>query len=323
MVHPLRCSMTHVHLHAAQNTSRYLILVLASTFLQGSSFVASKILLDDVQPLWLAAMRFLVAALSLAPILIPKWVRRPPGDTTAMPWWRLAVIGLFQTAGVMAFLNLGLQQTTAPKAAILMASNPLLVALLAGVLLNERVRAMAWIGLGLAFIGVIICIGVAAVTNGSIGQGDVLVMAGSACWAVATLVTKRFNLSVDTLVLSFWQMLIGAVALAVLALMRGDAFTLPGSSGAWIAFLWLAIPASTGAMGLWFAALRVGGAVHTSGFLFLCPLFAALIAFAMTGEMLSRNEIGGGVLIAGGIYLVSRQAKGLVARSSENRRETR
>ena len=170
---------------------RYLLLILGSTFLQGSSFVASKAVLVELPPLWLAALRFFVAALSLRPWL---WLRRRrrartgPPVAFALPWLRLALVGLLQTTGVMAFLTLGLMQTTASRAAILMASNPLLVALLAGLLLKERVRPLAWLGLLLAFAGVVICIGVQAVLGGTVGHGELLVIAGSTCWALASLV---------------------------------------------------------------------------------------------------------------------------------------
>ncbi|WP_075255851.1 DMT family transporter [Herbaspirillum camelliae] len=285
---------------------RYLLLILSSTFLQGSSFVASKVVLTELAPLWLAALRFFVAALSLLPWLHCR-SRIASGTAfpvTTFPWLQLIIIGLLQTAGVMAFLTMGLTQTTASKAAILMASNPLLVALLAGILLKERVRPLGWLGLALAFTGVVVCIGAQSVASGAIGHGEVLVMMGSACWALATLVSKRFRLAVNTWTLAFWQMLIGAVALALLAAWRGESFALPTHTT--VAFLWLAIPASTGAMGLWFAALHKGGAVRTSGFLFLCPFFAAVITFAISGEMLSAHELAGGVLIAVGIVLLSR-----------------
>lgn len=257
--------------------------------------------------MWLATSRFFLAALSLAPVLIPRFLRFQRDRASQMPWLQLAVIGLLQTAGVMSFLTIGLMSTTAPMGAILMASNPLLVALLAGLLLNEPVRGRAWAGLAISFVGVVICIGVGTVTHGGIGRGELMVMLGSACWAVATIVSKRFNLAVDTWVVAFWQMLFGSIALAIIALLRGDSLSLPTSATTWLYFLWLAIPASTGAMGLWFAALRLGGAVHTSGFLFLCPLFAALIAFLLHGELVSWNQVAGGVLIATGIVLVTRR----------------
>ncbi|WFT83555.1 DMT family transporter [Methylobacterium sp. CB376] len=290
-----------------RSSRSYLVLVLLSTFLQGSSFVATKAVLQDVQPMWLATLRFALAAVSLLPVLIPRLLRPRGEGGPPLPWLRLAIIGLLQSTGVMAFLNIGLTSTTAPMAAILMASNPLLVALLAGLVLREPVRGQVWAGLAISFIGVVICIGAGTVIHGAVGRGELLVMLGSTCWALATLVTKRFNLHVDAWVLAFWQMLFGSMALALVALVRGDDFSLPASTTTWLYFLWLAIPASTGAMGLWFAALRIGGAVHTSGFLFLCPLFAAVMAFVLHGEVVSWNEIAGGLLIAIGIVLVTRQ----------------
>ncbi|HGE6737074.1 TPA: EamA family transporter [Serratia marcescens] len=129
---------------------RYLLLILSSTFLQGSSFIASKVVLTELPPLWLAAIRFFVAALSLLPRL---WIRRSDKvaagtsiSFSGMPWLGLIFIGLLQTAGVMAFLTLGLTKVIASKAAILMASNPLLVALLAGILVSPLIGAITLIG---------------------------------------------------------------------------------------------------------------------------------------------------------------------------------
>ncbi|WP_051045057.1 DMT family transporter [Methylobacterium sp. B1] len=294
----------------------YLVLVLLSTFLQGSSFVATKAVLVDVQPLWLATIRFMLAALSLLPVLLPRLLRARRDEKVSMPWLQLATIGLLQTTGVMAFLNIGLTSTTAPMAAILMASNPLLVAILAGVVLKEPVRRQAWAGLAISFVGVIICIGTGTIVNGSVGRGELLVIVGSTCWAFATIVSKSFKIHVGPWVLAFWQMSFGSIALAFIALIRGDQFSLPSSPTTWIYFLWLAIPASTGAMGLWFAALRIGGAVRTSGFLFLCPLFAAIINFVIRGELISWNEIVGGALIAIGIFIVTWQRQSLPSRAT-------
>ncbi|GAB3477448.1 EamA family transporter [Azotobacter salinestris] len=78
---------------------RYLLLILCSTFLQGSSFVASKVVLTELPPVWLATLRFFVAALSLLPWLWLRHRNRVAGGMavpiTAMPWLRLAVIGRF------------------------------------------------------------------------------------------------------------------------------------------------------------------------------------------------------------------------------------
>jgi len=118
--------MSNAAVAQAKTNWTYFSLVLASTFLQGSSFVATKIMLTSMPPLWVAAIRFFIAALSLLPLVIYRHLKDPV-SLVNIPWLKLFVIGLFQTAGVMAFLNIGLSYTTPSTAAILMASNPLLI----------------------------------------------------------------------------------------------------------------------------------------------------------------------------------------------------
>jgi drug/metabolite transporter (DMT)-like permease len=291
--------------HTATRT--WLGLILASTFLQGSSFVSTKIVLTDIAPLWTAALRFFVAAISLMPFTWSS-MRRQKLRLKDLPWAKLAVIGSLQTTGVMAFLNLGLTSTTPSIAAILMASNPLLVVILARLFLHEAISPAALSGLVLAFIGVVICIGVTGAGTSGIGHGEWLVALASACWAASTVLNKKFNLALSAWVLTFWQMLIGAILLALLAAGYGQPFSLPATPSHWVAFAWLCVPASTIAMGLWFAALRIGGSVQTSGFLFLCPLFAAIIAFFVTGELPHPHEIAGGCLIGTGLYVLSKRS---------------
>jgi drug/metabolite transporter (DMT)-like permease len=270
--------------------------------------VSTKIVLADVAPLWTAALRFLVASLSLLPFMCSS-MRQQKAGLRDLPWAKLAIIGSLQTTGVMAFLNVGLESTTPSTAAILMASNPLLVVILARIWLREAISAGAFLGLILAFIGVVICIGIADTGNAARGHGEWLVALASVCWAVSTVLNKKFNLALSAWVLTFWQMLIGAILLALLAAGSRQPFSLPSTAAHWGAFAWLCIPASTAAMGLWFAALRIGGSVQTSGFLFLCPLFAAFITFCLTGQLPHPHEIAGGCLIGIGLYVLSKRQK--------------
>lgn len=289
----------------AKTNWTYFSLVLASTFLQGSSFVTTKIMLSSMPPLWIAAIRFFIAALSLLQLVIYCHIKHPV-SLVNIPWLKLFVIGLFQTTGVMTFLNIGLSYTTPSTAAILMAGNPLLVVILARLVLGERVSFRAILGLVVAFVGVVICIGIGGAYSTGIGWGKILIILASSCWAIATIINKKFNLYLDPWVTTFWQMLMGSLVLLVVALWSQQPFTLPTTTSHWLIFLWLAIPASTGAMGLWFAALKIGGAVHTSGFLFLCHLFSAIITYFALGTILSMQELVGGILIGVGIYVLSR-----------------
>lgn len=295
--------------HFSSQTSRYLVTLIAATVLFGSSFPATKLLLNDIPPLMLVAMRFLCAALSLLPILALQARRQPVERRQPLAWSRIGLIALLQTAGSMGLLNIGLQYTSPAHASIIMASNPLLVAVIALLVFGERLHRVNCLGLLVAFAGVVLCVSASAGAAQSSFTGDAVVALGAACWAVATLAVKRFGTGMTVWQMNFWQMLIGAIALFGLALLRGETFAWPPTAHAWLLFAWLALPATTGAMVLWFKALQMGGAVLTSSFLFLSPLFSILISWGLLGYPLQAREVIGGIVIGVGIALLSRQGR--------------
>jgi drug/metabolite transporter (DMT)-like permease len=73
------------------------------------------------------------------------------------------------------------------------------------------------------------------------------------------------------------------LAILVIAYGTGEHWPRSVTPQQWGWFLWLAIPASTGAFGLWFAALAKGGAMRTSGFLFLSPSFTVILSYFILG----------------------------------------
>ena len=109
-------------------------------------------------------------------------------------------------------------------------------------------------------------------------------------------------------------MLIGGLALLGVAYATGESWPAGLTLAGWGWFLWLAIPASTGSFGLWFVALRTGGATRTSGYLFLTPLFTALLSVPILGAGLSGRQAAGGALVGLGLWLVNREPS---ARHSE------
>lgn len=283
---------------------KYNFIIITSTFLQGSSFVCTKILVQTIDPLWLAFIRFFLAAISLLPFII--YIQRKHNIIfRKIPWMKISIIGLLQTAGVMIFLNIGLVYTTASMSAIIMASNPLLVTILAFIFLKEKTSIIGITGLFISFTGVVICLNL-SFSNFHISKGEFIVIIASTCWAISTLLSRKFNLSLSHWLITFYQMLIGSLIILFISLLKHTTFTLPTELNTWLALCWLIIPASTGAMGLWFLALKIGGAVQSSGYLFLCPFFSALISFILFNVKPTRHEIIGGILIGIGIFILAK-----------------
>jgi drug/metabolite transporter (DMT)-like permease len=293
---------------------RWIATLVAATFLMGSSFVAGKILLTaGWPPLLLVGWRFLVAALATLPLVRifdgPVIQAIFPADLRRRDGALIAAIGLLQTTAVMSLLFLAMQSISASTAAILLFTNPIWVAVLGRLFLDEPLHWPRLAGLVLGIVGVALALGVGT------GQwsdarhltGEFIGLAAALCWAVATVINKRAQLPIGTWALSFWQMLVGSIAALAIGCILGEHWPQTTNVREWAWFFWLAIPASTGSFGLWFLALARGGATASSGYLFLAPLFAVIVSLFILGTTLSWSQASGGVLIGFALWAVNRE----------------
>jgi drug/metabolite transporter (DMT)-like permease len=292
----------------------FIVTLVASTFLMGSSFVAGKVLLQGgFSPMILVGWRFLVAALAALPVLYLD-SDRPlralfPSSLSRRDAGVIALIGLLQTAAVMGLLFLAMTSISASTAAILLFTNPIWVAVLGFAFLGESLLGTRILGLVLGIVGVALAIGPSSEMLKSFAalRGEAIGIASALCWAMATIINKKANLPIGSWALSFWQMLVGAVAILAVAYALGERWPEHVTTVQWSWFVWLSIPASTGSFGLWFVALSKGGATRTSGYLFLAPLFTVILSFVIMGSTLTWLQAGGGILIGLALFLVNRE----------------
>lgn len=291
------------------DTGSYLWILIASTFLMATSFPAGKILLSAISPFPLVGWRFLLAAVITLFIAwfvhgnkgwMPRVVGKSGLNSIIEGIVITLLIGIFMYTGAMGLLYISMQTLPASTAAILLFTNPFWVALFGKLVLNEHLSFTRIIAIVLGFTGTVLVIGLNA--GGSL-SGVIAGLGGAVCWAIATILSKRFKISGGHWFISGWQLLIGALALLGIATLEHESWPETLSLSQWIWFIWLAIPASTGSFGLWFLALKRGGATHISGYLFLVPLFAVFLGYLILGERLTAIQLFGGVLILFALWL--------------------
>jgi len=287
--------------------------LVVSTFLMGSSFIASKYLLRDGYPsTLLVGWRFIAAALAALPLVLLDGGRFRdallPSGTTRRHVALVVLIGVIQTTGVMGLLFLSLRSIPASTAAIILSSNPIWVALLGRVFMGEQLPYLRVLGLvvGLAGVACAIGIGPDLFANPVALAGEGVALASALCWAVSTMLAKHAVLPLGPWAMSFWQMLVGACVLLVIGYCVGEQWPSHTNAAQWGMFLWLAIPASTGSFGLWFLALRQGGATRASSYLFLPPLFAIILSFFLLDAPITWMQLAGGGLVGLAIWLIGR-----------------
>ncbi|AVK84787.1 EamA family transporter [Lysinibacillus sp. B2A1] len=292
------------------NIYKFIALLVLTTFLMGSSFAIVKLGLPYSSPLLLAALRFILAGIIMAVIVI---VFRRPHPTSNSSWMKILIIGACQTAGVMGCIFFSLRTITASESSILTFTNPLLVVIFATLFTKARYRTYQWCGVILGLVGVMITMG-AQVT---IQIGLVFGILSAVFWAMATLLAKKWGVLFDTWVLSAYQMLFGGFILLLASFLLEQPFFIVNRTSIFI-LLWLSILSSIVQFAGWYYLLQNSDPGKTSAFLFLAPFFGVLTGWVLLDDPLKPSLLVGGVFIIAGIYLVNRN---FTAKDKKNLRE--
>ncbi|WP_028593423.1 DMT family transporter [Paenibacillus assamensis] len=290
------------------STFKFTVIILLTTFLMGSSFAVVKIGLPYSSPLLLAALRFLLAGVIMGLIV---YVLKRPHPTTTSSWLKMFVIGSLQTAGVMGCIFLSLLTITASETSILTFTNLLFVVIFGTIFVNMRYKLYQWIGVVLGLAGVVITMGAKV----DLKMGIVYGILSAVFWAFATLLAKKWGGTLDTWVLSAYQMLFGGLILFVCSFIFEEPFFIVNGESLFL-LMWLSIMSSIVQFAGWYYLLQHGDPGKTSSFLFLAPFFGVLTGWLLLGEPLYPSLIVGGLLIIAGIYLVNKTDKQLNRKQS-------
>jgi len=277
-----------------------LALVLANVVF-GTTFVATKPMLDRIPPLTIATGRFAIALLVLMPLLLRSGRRPNLGRTSAL----LGFVGVF----LLYFSqNLGLELTSATNGALIHGGIPVFTMLIAGPVLAERLNASRLIGVVISLLGVgaVILCGNGAKLNLSLA-GDSLILLSAAAMAAYLVIGRKVFSGEDTL-----EIIAGATCYGLLFLVpasgaeivtRGIERPTNGDLACWI---YLGVVASALAFFLESAGLRHLEAGQVGLFANLSPLVGIVVAALFLGESISLYQIGGGALILGGVWFATR-----------------
>ncbi len=300
----------------------YFQLVLTA-FFWAAVFHLGKYAIHFMSPLSVAAWRFVLAALLLLPIVV--WRGQPDTAALRRNAWPLLAMGIIGVFGFNTALFYGLRLTSPVNAALIMATNPAITALLAAFLSGEKISLRQRTGFAISLVGVIVII-----SQGSwqhllalnFSTGDLLIFLGNLCWALYTVIPKRFIHNLQPMMITMSTIAIGAVVLTITAqLVSGDLLVV----NTW------QLAATIGAMALfgsvlayvwWNQGISRIGSSRVSIFINLVPLFTVLIGIVL-GQMPSAAQVFGALLVVSGVvttvYGQNPALAGLTATAATNK----
>ncbi len=282
--------------------------LIATMFMWGGTWIAGRVVAQELTaPLAVPAFRFLLAGLVLAGVALAS-EGRIPRPQTGSEWGivtGLAVTGIFIYA--LCFFY-GLKYITAGRGALVVALNPVLIALAAWFFGQERMTPRKLAGVVIAMTGCLTVVGNGdplALLQGAVGTGEWLILGCALCWTAYTFIGRGATKTLSPLAATLWASLLGALLLGITALVQGGNELAEWSWRVWASVLFLAIGGTALAF-TWFAdGVKQLGAARASIFINLVPVFAVLQAAVLLNERLGLAVLTGGLLVIAGVWLTS------------------
>jgi drug/metabolite transporter (DMT)-like permease len=275
-----------------------------TVLLWASAFVGIRSAGRSFGPGELSLARLTVATVALGVIGVARGERLPSRAALRAAWRPLLVCGLLWFGVYNVALNAGERRVDAGTAAMLVNIGPVLIAVLAGLLLDEGFPASVFGGCAISFTGVAI-IAVASSQHLATTTGVLLCLVAALAYSAGVVTQKVALRHLTGTQLIFFCSLIGTVV--CLPWSVGLASQLPHASGGSIGWLvYLGVGPTAVGFSTWAFALRRTDAGRLATTTYLVPPLAIAIGWLWLGESPRNLAYAGGALCLLGVAVARR-----------------
>ncbi|NDQ58893.1 MAG: EamA family transporter [Acidipila sp.] len=271
----------------------------------GGTYLAIRIGIESIPPLLMVGARYVIAG-----AILYAWSRMHGEPLPTRVHWRSAAIaGALLLLGGNGALAWAEQRVPSGLAALLIATTPFWMALLAWWLKLGRPNAGVAVGLALGFLGMLVLVGFGVFRGrGAVDPvGAVVLLLASLSWAAGALYGRRAKLPASVLDSTAVQMLAGGGLLIVAGILRGE--LLGFSLGAvtvrsWIAFIYLVVFGGIVGMTAFLWIMRTTTPSRASTYAYVNPVVAVILGWAYAGEALTARTLIAAAIIVAGVAMV-------------------
>jgi drug/metabolite transporter (DMT)-like permease len=283
------------------------IKLLLTAFFWGGTFIAGRYIARDVGPFSAAFLRFTVAS-----ILLLLLVQRSESRLPSVQRGQIIPLILLGMTGVFAynvFFFKGLKLIQAGRASVVIANNPIVIALFAALIFKERLTLLKVTGIVLSVIGAMIVVSkgqVAEVFRGGIGWGEIFIFCCVGSWACYSLIGKVVITHLSPLVAVAYSSAVGAAALFVPACLEGmfrdmSHYTMLD----WVGIVYLGIFGTVIGFVWYYQGIKAIGPTRAGQFINFVPMSAIVLAFFILGETITVSLLVGTAFVITGVYITN------------------
>ena len=283
-------------------------LVLLMVLCWSGNYVAAKIVFREIPSMLVKAMRTVVSGVLMLAIFATR-KNKPIQNWTLSEFGLLVGLGFVGITMNQLFWTLGVARTTVVHSSMIMATTPVWVLFMAGVMGLERVTFPKIGGMAIALTGVAM-LQIFKSATAMIGPtllGDFFVLLCALLFAAMTAFGKRHKPQSGGIAVNAVGYVGGALVFLPVLYLAGQGFDYAKvSAAAWLGVVYMgAISSVTGYLIYYYALARMS-ASRVAAFQYLQPVFATLMAVVILGEELTGAAMASGAVILAGVYVTER-----------------
>lgn len=278
------------------------LLAIITILIWGTTFISTKILLNDFKPVEILFFRFLIGLVILY-IVCPKRLRSKNKKEEMM----FALAGLCGVCLYYLLENIALTYTTASNVGIIISIAPFFTGIASHLLLkSEKLNRNFYIGFLTALIGIILIS-----FNGNLNFnlnpiGDILALLSAIVWALYSILTRMISgFGYSTLLTTRRIFTYGILFMLPIVWIDGIDIQIEQFTNMTILgnILFLGIGASALCFVSWNSAVRILGAVKTSTYIYLVPVITITTSIIFLNESITWMIVLGTFLTLSGLFL--------------------
>ncbi|WP_321387453.1 DMT family transporter [uncultured Enterococcus sp.] len=313
------------------------IAAIVTNVIWGTPFKLIKIMNDEMgisrdalgenylgQVLTTISIRFFIAGIMT--LIFALFIKQDIFKVTKTQWKEVIIMGLLSTTAAYFFFNIGnVNISSTINSTILAQSTIFFAAILAHFAYkNDKLTLPKVVALVIGFAGLII----SQLTGGTTindmfqfavtGEGFMLIYGLIA--ALATMLAKKIGSTLNSFVMTGWNLIIGAVVLCIIGLFMGGTFSYIHWTPLGIILLFILAAASAIPFSLWYWCAQYANLGEITVYKFIMPISGSLLA-VLLGERFTLPLAVGLVLVCLSIIMINRPPKfleGLSKMNSEN-----
>ncbi len=276
------------------------LIALLAVILWGDSPIATKLVVADLDPLAVGALRSLIGAVPAAVILAFGRLAFP---RSASGRWLLAVSSLSGFVVFPLLFSLALKLTSGSHGGLALALLPITTALIAAIFERRLPHLRWWLGAAVALAGTLLLVDrrFGLSSPGASLEGDLLVLFSCLAASAGYVAGGRVAREVGAASVTFWGLVLGGLMLLPLTPVLIPSGALTGLSvSAWGALVYLGVMISIVGYLAWYWALAQGDMTRVALIQFLQPGFSLFFAAIVLDEIVTWPlALAGGIIVAG------------------------